>query len=307
MVEEWMRFKLDAGTNEEITPLRLTLDGIRSVSHPLIHYLVTHAGCVTAAYVCFKLRGFKKKTIGKVAYWVKNPKGDAPPAPAFAVISGIGIGLVAYMKLIDGLLTSYPNRRLILCDLPEYSLRFTTEVDIVSPRERAEALAVAIGEEGAHVIGHSLGSVVMSWLIRLGPKHTVKACTFIDPVCFLLFNSSVAANFCYRKPRTPLDCLVSYFVGKELYVSNALHRYFRWDLNVLTPNLLKGIPTSVVLADHDHFVPSIAVEKHLAAEAKHIRVLTLKDHSHAQFCVMPSSTRKVLEEVAVIDAELTGA
>jgi len=302
-VENWMQYEFQPGRNQDVVPIRLSLDEIGSMSRPMIHYVVTHFGCVSAAYVCFRMRGFVKRRIGGMEYWSKSSKG-AELAPAIVVISGIGIGLIAYMKMIDGLIVKYPTRRFILCDLPEYSMRFTTKVNIVSPRDRAVALASVIGERGAHVIGHSLGSVVISWLIRLAPEHTVKACTFIDPVCFHLFNSSVAANFVYRTPLTPLDCLVSYFVGKELYVSNALHRHFRWDLNWLHPKLLREIPTAVVLADHDHFVPSMAVERHLAINAKHVRVTILKDHSHAQFCVMKSSTAKVLDEIEVVDGEL---
>ncbi|GMH58907.1 hypothetical protein TrRE_jg10443 [Triparma retinervis] len=305
IVEAWIKYEFPPGRNHpNITPIRLTLDGIRSVPHPIIHYVVTHFGCVTAAKICFKMRGFTSKKVGGVDFWTKAPKSGKESGPAIVVISGIGIGLVAYVTMIDGLLKNYPNRRFILSDLPEYSMRVTAKVDIVSPRNRATALATIIGEGGAHVIGHSLGSVVISWLIRLAPVRTVRGCTFIDPVCFFLFNASVAANFCYRIPLTPLDCLVSYFVGKELYVSNALHRHFRWDLNALRPKMLEGIPTAVILADHDHFVPSHAVERHLAANAKHVRVTTLKDHSHAQFCVMPSSTAKILEEIKMVDDEL---
>jgi pimeloyl-ACP methyl ester carboxylesterase len=251
------------------------------------------------------MRGFTNKTVGGVDFWIKEAqKGEDDSGPAIVVISGIGIGLVAYMKMIDTLLETYPDRKFILSDLPEYSMRLTLEVNIVTPRDRASALAAIIGEGGAHVIAHSLGSVVISWLIRLAPEHIVRGCTFIDPVCFFLFNSSVAANFCYRTPRTPLDCLVSYFVGKELYVSNALHRHFRWDLNALGPHMLDGIPTAVILADHDHFVPSFAIERVLAANAKHVRVTTLKDHSHSQFCVVPSSTAKIVEEIKIVDKEM---
>lgn len=183
----------------------------------------------------------------------------------------------------------------------QYSLRFTTSVDILSPMERAESMTAMLGGRGAHFVGHSLGSVVISWVMRLAPEGVVKAATFIDPVCFLLFHSSVAANFVYRPPSTPLDCLVSYFVAKELFVNNALHRYFRWETNILDPLMLKGINTSVVLSDHDHFVPAQAVERHLNLEAERVRTRVLREHSHAQFCVMEGSCDVVLEEFREAD------
>eukprot|EP00959_Pyramimonas_sp_CCMP1952_P207228 4334677-Pyramimonas_sp.AAC.1 len=50
----------------------------------------------------------------------------------------------------------------------------------------------------------------------------------MDPVCFLLYNSSVAFNFVYKPPLTPLDCAIKYFVGQELHTAYILHRHFFW-------------------------------------------------------------------------------
>ncbi|GMH82628.1 hypothetical protein TrST_g12519 [Triparma strigata] len=308
LVEEWAGEggeggELDGGRNDSLISMRLSIDEIRSAHHPLIHYLVTHAGCCGAGYVLLKWRGFERKKIGGMVYWRKEGRsgGEGERCP-IVFISGIGIGLVAYLKLVDRWLEEHPGREIFLVDLPEYSLRFTTSVSILSPLDRASALTAMLGGRGAHFVGHSLGSVVISWVIRLAPESVVKAATFIDPVCFLLFHSSVAANFVYRPPATPLDCLVSYFVAKELYVNNALHRHFRWQTNLLDPALLEDIKgVSVVLSDHDHYVPSQAVERHLNLEAPKVRTRVLGEHSHAQFCVLEGTCDVVMEEFRFAD------
>jgi pimeloyl-ACP methyl ester carboxylesterase len=183
-----------------------------------------------------------------------------------------------------------------MLDMPELSLRMAPTVKILSPQEVATNLSAILKGKSCHAIGHSFGSIVINWLIRLSPPSNhppVKKITFIDPVTFFLLNASVAANFCYRPPLAPLDRLVSFFVAKELYVSNALHRHFNWRINQLCPRLLikMGIQCTVVLSEHDRFVPSKAVKRHIESCTKEglggidIKVKVLDGHAHAQFFV----------------------
>ena len=74
----------------------------------------------------------------------------------------------------------------------------------------------------------------MAWLVKSAPAQYVRACTFLDPVCFLLYKYNVAFNFLYKPPVTPLDCFIKYYVGLELHTSNLLHRHFFWYAFALT-------------------------------------------------------------------------
>jgi pimeloyl-ACP methyl ester carboxylesterase len=113
-----------------------------------------------------------------------------------------------YEKLISAI--SSENRDILLFDLPEISLRWTPGLEHkhVPPLQTVDTISSLVkscvhGDQGAHVVAHSFGTVVTQWLIRLNKNETpvVSSCTLIDPVCFLLISSSVAANFCYRYER----------------------------------------------------------------------------------------------------------
>jgi pimeloyl-ACP methyl ester carboxylesterase len=176
------------------------------------------------------------------------------------------------------------------------------------PLRTVETVAALIGAchrggEGAHCVAHSMGCVIVQWLIRLGgrgARPAVASLTFVDPVCFLLISPSVAANFCYRFPRTFLDLLVSYFVAREVGVNNSLHRHFQWKLNNLEPRLLPA-NSAVVLSEWDAFVPSELVRAHLRAERPDVDVAMLRHHFHSQFSVVPESFNLVAKMSRDVD------
>ena len=74
----------------------------------------------------------------------------------------------------------------------------------------------------------------MAWLVKSAPAQYVRACTFIEPVCFLLYKHNMTFNFLYKPPVTPLDCTIKYYVNHELHTSNLLYRRFFWYAFALT-------------------------------------------------------------------------
>lgn len=93
-------------------------------------------------------------------------------------------------------------------------------------------------------------------------------------------------------------------MAQELGVSYTLHRHFSWPHNVLDPQLLAGIPTSVVLSELDTYVPSLAVSRHLAHRAPHASVRMLRGHAHSQFCVSQEGLQAVLDAIRETDAHV---
>jgi pimeloyl-ACP methyl ester carboxylesterase len=65
--------------------------------------------------------------------------------------------------------------------------------------------------EKATWMGHSLGSVICSWVCRERPQWLSKV-VLLDPVVFKLWEHDVAFNFMYRPPKTGIDLLMWYFV-----------------------------------------------------------------------------------------------
>jgi pimeloyl-ACP methyl ester carboxylesterase len=116
----------------------------------------------------------------------------------------------------------------------------------------------------AHFIGHSFGTVVCAWVVRQAPEM-VAAVTLIDPIPFLLNKADVCYNFMYREAQSAWDVVVRYMVATELYTSYFLSRCFVWHENILWPDDLDGIPTTVVLSGCDQIVPSYAIRRFLEA------------------------------------------
>jgi hypothetical protein len=118
--------------------------------------------------------------------------------------------------------------------------------------------------------------------------------------------SSVLLSSLYKKPTNATEALMSYFVGQELFISYTLSRHFNWQANILWPEQISQVPTTVVLSSNDHIVPSRAVQRHLtswkktaAAEGgQALNVVCLDKCGHAGFLLNPVAQTKVVELIA---------
>ena len=68
-------------------------------------------------------------------------------------------------------------------------------------------------------IGHSFGSIVVSWLVNNVPE-CVGSILLLDPVSVMLQEPDVAHNFLYRSPDqgSMIQAFFKYFVATELHV-----------------------------------------------------------------------------------------
>ena len=272
-----------------IRPIRLTMDPVRCSHRPLISYAVTHLGIKVAETAALWTRGFIHHGGGKVTYWRRaaRPEREGAKQIPVCLLHGMGVGIVPYLGLVDLWLADEPGREVFLFEFHSISLR-VAPTSPPSAEETVRIIADALasyGWEKAHFVGHSYGSSVLAWLVKM--SSVVAAATFCDPICFLLGKADVAYGFSYRTPQTLLDCLVKYFVAEELHVAITLHRHFFGRHNCLPVSALEGVPFAVVLSEDDSIVPSKAVAAHLKAEAPEtcVEVTILKGHSHAQFIV----------------------
>ena len=83
------------------------------------------------------------------------------------------------------------------------------------------------GFRAATFVGHSLGTVYLSWVARLRPSLIASA-VFIDPIVFLLHHHKVAHNFMYEKPSDALSAVETYFIKSEQRIVSYFHRSFHW-------------------------------------------------------------------------------
>ncbi len=169
-------------------------------------------------------------------------------------IHGIGIGYPHYLGLVAALPTDVD---VYLVEWPNVAMQMSATGP--TPDECIEAIVklfAAHGHTQGCFVAHSLGTVMISWLLKDPRSAKLVASTVImDPVSFLLCDPTVATNFVYRQPKTPLEFMMHYFVSRfgglnlfcfvhminilvlsrdrELFIANALSRHFAWSHNIM--------------------------------------------------------------------------
>ena len=308
---------LKPGFNNNVKCIRLDFDPIPSTYRPFIYYLVTYGFVGIATEIIMRWYGFVKHTSGCLTYWYRPPDtnnnttNNSEDKP-IVFCHGLGIGVLSYVTLVNELLSNSKQRSnsLFMVELPHISMR-PVEVQ-ASPRELVtciEDLLAAHCHQTAHFVGHSFGTLVLTWVAKHSPKIVSKF-TFLDPVCFLLCKHDVAFNFLYKKPTNASEALMSYFVGQELFIAYTLSRRFQWQANILWPEQIAHVPSTVCLSSLDHIVPSSAVKRHLMSwkqnsnakngntegrnENKQLNVITFDGIGHAGFLLNSKSQTQVV-------------
>jgi len=299
--------------------MRLTVDPIPSQHRPLIYYLVTGYIMPIIQEVQLQQLGFISYKSGTISYWRREGtgRGDGGPRPPPLVFChGIGISVLPYMHLLEDMINwdgVASRREIFLLSMPNIAMRISED-----PPSMAETVACisdmldSWGVPAAHFLCHSFGSVVTAWMVRRAPSR-VLAATFIDPVCFMLAKPDVAHNFMYRKPQSPTQLLLHYFVSKELYISHSLARNFFWYQCILWPEeISRGTPAIVVLSGKDSIVPTHSVRRYLSAyKQKHpecnVEVMYFPNLGHGEINFGPRGARatgKILDMMLSMEARI---
>jgi len=274
MAQQFFEIDFRKGYNPKIRSMRLSLDPILSEHRPLLYYLFTTSIFDVITWCLMKRLGFSVHKSGTIAYWYRP--GSNPDSVPFVFCHGIGIGVLPYMQLIE--LLAFDTDRSIFCPiLPSISMRISE--DVPSPRQTVialEEMLLSWNLSSAHWVGHSFGSVVLAWVVRQ-KRSMVRFCSFIDPVCFLLVKPDIAHNFVYRKPETPTQLLIHWFVARELHIAHTLSRNFFWDENIVWAEDLT-FPTLVILSGQDSIVPSFSVRRYLNVAKRKGHLFPLEVH-----------------------------
>jgi hypothetical protein len=116
-----------------------------------------------------------------------------------------------------------------LVELPHASMRLRE--DVPSTEEAVQAMTQMLRDHGhpsGVFLGHSLGSVYVSWMCRFAPA-VVAGTAFVEPIVFMLYLKTVTRNFLYDE----YGGGIGYMIRSELFLNHALRRHFWWHLNVL--------------------------------------------------------------------------
>mmetsp|Transcript_11610 Transcript_11610/g.13340 ORF Transcript_11610/g.13340 Transcript_11610/m.13340 type:complete len:316 (-) Transcript_11610:670-1617(-) len=268
MIEDWASIKLPKGYNPNIQSMRLNLDPVKSSYRPLIYYSVTSGLFSGLLKMALSSKGFLSHKSGSLKYWHhKGSQGLGKDKARTPIVfcHGLGVGVLPYVVFITEMMRHNEGREVFLIELPNISM--TIKEDVHGSTELVTCIENMLhtwGFSKAHFVGHSFGSVVMTYVCKKR-KSIMAAATFLDPVCFLLCKPDVSYNFIYREASKPTHLLLKYFVAEELYTAHSLSRYFHWDECILWPEDLENIPTVVGVSENDSIVPSLSVYQYLQA------------------------------------------
>ncbi|KAJ3109501.1 hypothetical protein HDU97_005158 [Phlyctochytrium planicorne] len=280
--------------------MKMTLDALRSEIRPFFFYLITMAVDLYASAVLTSKK-FKKVNSSnrKFTYWVWTPSNvpldDEHP---IIFVHGIGIGLASYLNFILHARSRFPRRRLILIELRHVSMQMEDEVATVAETfDAVEEFYGCLNIKKAIWIGHSLGTVICSWMIKMKP-HMIEQVILIDPIVFLLYEPDVAYNFLYRKPGNGFQLLMWFMASQELFISHSLRRNFWWYLCILFPEDLPSdpkAPTRVFVSENDQIISCRNVYGHL--KRGEVSVKEWKGFRHGQFAFKKEAQTEVLDSI----------
>lgn len=233
-------------------------------------------GSIFLASTGFKHHTFSNKSVQPLSYWIYNapPKSStsspsssngaavnanryhnnntATKPPVFLVY-GIGIGATMYLKVINAIRRKDRSRTIIVLELPHISLKVVDKIPTMDQTLLAiDTIFKKYELTTCNWLGHSYGSIVTTWVIKERPKY-VQSVTFVDPVCFALWEPDLINNFLYAKPKGPLHSLAQFFVAKDLIVASTLFRNFWWLQNILFPDDLH-CPAHVYFSRYDFII-----------------------------------------------------
>jgi len=179
-------------------------------------------------------------------------------------IHGLGVGLVPYYLFIHRLSKRYSGD-LYVPELP--FLAMAPWESVPSAREvvaQLQDMLQANGHAAAHFAGHSFGSLVVGWVMKMSPS-SVLFTTMMEPAQFMLIKSEAITKVLFGEPKTCVDMIIRYFAFRELFTVNLLCRNFFWEQSTMWPEDLH-VPAVIELAGDDTIVQSLFVRRLLEHE-----------------------------------------
>jgi len=124
---------------------------------------------------------------------------------------------------------------------------------------------MANGQTAGHFIGHSFGTLIVGWVMKMSPS-TLLHQTLLEPAsCLIMKCESITKVFQGLVRSRCYHLLIQYFGFCELFTANLLSRNVFWEQSTVWPEDFH-VPTLVQLAGEDHIVQSLFVRRMLENE-----------------------------------------
>ncbi|CAF3520320.1 unnamed protein product [Rotaria sp. Silwood1] len=286
------RSKIKPGYNHQIQLKHPNRDPIQYTHYPLLKYLLfAFVRSITTSIL--KSMGYEYHNVDNVVFYVrKYPKKTRLRPILF--LHGLSLGANTYILFIRRLASL--NRTIILLDIPHASMRLYTEIFSMSTIiSSIEKLLITLNEQYIISISHSYGTLIQSCLVKqLSHRVYNQAVIFIDPVCFLIFDSRYINNFIYRQPRTPNQLLLHTACADDLYLIYAIERNLCWyECNLWAEDIKQSqIRIHVFLSENDDSIPVSFVKEYL--RKSNIDTTIIPQFKHGQFIITPKIQDDIL-------------
>jgi hypothetical protein len=277
IVVENMGLDLREGRNDRLHARQVYSDPLRALHRPMLVYAGTSLLCPLMTGQVMSMIGFRRERIGGLTYWHRPSCSGIDPAVDIAgttqtpmvVVHGLGVGLLPYCVFVMRLARNHGGD-IFVPELP--FLAATPHLSAPSPREVVAQLTEMLdvhGHTAAHFTGHSFGTVVVGWVLKMSPI-SVACVTLLDPACFLMMSKDLIKAFC-GPASSASDMLCMYFVFQELSTHNVVAREYFWEDCQIWPEDLH-VPSVIGLAGDDRVVaPSLCIRRLLDHEREQRR------------------------------------
>lgn len=261
---------LPTGRNPGVQCIRTFSDPLPVLHRPLIVYLGSSLLAPLISRQVMQILGFHRERVGGLAYWKRDPRRDVHPeadltgqAP-MVFVHGLGVGLMPYYLLIYRLSRRHSGDLYV----PEFPfLAMAPWESVPSAREvvaQLQDMLAANGHTAAHFAGHSFGSVIIGWVMKMSASSVIQT-TLMEPAQFLMMKSECLAKVLYGPPKTCYEMLIRYFGFRELFTVNLLCRNLFWEQSTMWPEDIT-MPALIELGGGDHIVQSLFVRRLLEHE-----------------------------------------
>ncbi|ETW02734.1 hypothetical protein H310_05235 [Aphanomyces invadans] len=252
--------------------LKPNLDPFEATARPMALYMAT-IGVNYVVSTWLRWQGFHYYYVtSAIRYWHRPPQSSHGEAPPLVFVHGVGIGLSTYVPLLYTLFEHSTDRHVFLMDLPYISMQWSDD-EVPDKDQIVSAISVMLAQQqlsgtSVHWVGHSFGTIVMSWVCQERPD-LVHYLTFVDPVVFGMWKHDGIYNLMYKPPSTAIDLFLWYFASQEIGIARSLRRHLLWYESALFPANLprhphsKHVLASVFLSEKDCIIDAPAAYAHL--------------------------------------------
>lgn len=253
----------------------------------LLIYTITMCIYPILAFIYLTGTGFKQVIVKNIRFWILLKNNDKTP---IVLIHGLGGGIFPYCDFITSLLQL--ESTIIIPDLPFLCMYMDDNV----PDDDDIILAIKNAIESIHskaiIIGHSYGTVIMSWMIQEHP-YIVESAVLLDPVVFMLHLADLGMNFLYKKRE--YDTLG--IIRSDPFINWILRRHFWWLSSILWLEDLENIPYLVVLCMKDQILPVKEIKEYVEGYSKQQKLLCFEDLYHGGFLSDKDAIEKIVQSI----------